>query len=106
MPLIFYVSHDGNQYEADVPVGNSVMNGAVDNGIDGIVGECGGACTCGTCHCYVDPDWLPKLEPVGEFERDLLGIVLDPQDNSRLSCQIKITEELNGLVVRLPKQQI
>lgn len=106
MPLIFYISHDGNQFEADLPVGNTVMRGAVDNGIDGIVGECGGACTCGTCHCYVDSEWLPKLDPPGEFETDLLEVVLDPQDNSRLGCQIKISEELNGLVVHLPKAQI
>ena len=106
MPKVTYVSPDGNQQEVIVPVGNSVMEGAIDNMIDGIVAECGGACTCATCHVYVDQEWLEKVGEPGEFERDLLEMVIDPEQNSRLSCQIKMNPELDGLVVHLPKAQI
>lgn len=106
MPQVIYITPEGEQYEADVPVGNTVMEGAIDNMIDGILAECGGACTCATCHCYVDENWADKVGTVGEFEKDLLEMVLDPEPTSRLSCQITITEELDGLTVRLPKSQI
>jgi len=106
MPKVTYVSPDGNQQEVIVPLGNSVMEGAIDNMIDGIVAECGGACTCATCHVYVDQEWLGKVGEPGEFERDLLEMVIDPEQNSRLSCQIKMNPELDGLVVHLPKAQI
>lgn len=106
MPKVTYVSPDGNQQEVIVPVGNSVMEGAIDNMIDGIVAECGGACTCATCHVYVDQQWLDKVGAPGEFEKDLLEMVIDPEQNSRLSCQIKMNPELDGLVVHLPKAQI
>lgn len=106
MPQVIYVTPDGGQYEVEVPVGNSVMEGAIDNMIDGILAECGGSCTCATCHCYVDDAWLNKVGKPGEFEKDLLEMVLEPTANSRLSCQIKITPELDGLVVRLPESQI
>jgi 2Fe-2S ferredoxin len=106
MPKVTYISPNGDQHEADVPVGNSVMEGALDNMIDGILAECGGSCTCATCHVYVDPGWTDKVGEPGEFENDLLEIVVDPEPNSRLSCQIKVTEELDGLLVHLPKSQI
>lgn len=106
MPRVTYISHDGHEQEVEVPLGNTVMEGAVDNMIDGIVAECGGACTCATCHVYVDENWLDKVGEPGHFEKDLLEMVIDPADNSRLSCQIEVTEELDGLVVRLPKSQI
>lgn len=106
MPQIKYITADGAEYEVDVPEGNSVMEGALDNMIDGIVAECGGSCTCATCHCYVDEAWLDKVGAPGEFEKDLLDMVLEPRDNSRLSCQIEVTPELDGLVVRLPESQI
>ncbi|MGH1471329.1 MAG: 2Fe-2S iron-sulfur cluster-binding protein [Cellvibrionaceae bacterium] len=106
MPQVIYITPDGGQYEADVPVGNTVMEGAIDNMIDGILAECGGSCTCATCHCYVDDAWKEKVGEAGEFEKDLLEMVLDPEPTSRLSCQITITEELDGLTVRLPKSQI
>lgn len=105
MPLVKYVSFDGAINEIDVPVGDSVMQGAVDNMLDGIIAECGGSCSCATCHCYVDPEWIDKIPPAGEMEKDMLECVLEPQENSRLSCQIKITEALDGLVVRLPESQ-
>lgn len=106
MPKVTYISPDGDRQEVDVPVGNSVMEGAIDNMIDGILAECGGSCTCATCHVYVDRAWLDKVNEAGEFEQDLLEMVMDPEDSSRLACQIEITEELDGLVVHLPKSQI
>jgi 2Fe-2S ferredoxin len=105
MPLVTYISHDGTENEIEVPAGNSVMQGAVDNMLDGIIAECGGSCSCATCHCYVDEAWLDKIPPASEMEKDMLECVLEPQDNSRLSCQIDVTEELNGLVIRLPESQ-
>ncbi|MEX1032519.1 MAG: 2Fe-2S iron-sulfur cluster-binding protein [Cellvibrionaceae bacterium] len=106
MPKVSYISPDDNQQDVEVPVGNSVMEGAIDNMIDGILAECGGSCTCATCHVYVDEAWIDKVGEPGEFEKDLLDMVLDPEPTSRLSCQIKISPELDGLVVRLPKSQI
>ena len=106
MPQVKYITFNGAEYDVEVPVGNSVMEGAIDNMIDGILAECGGSCTCATCHCYVDEAWLGKVGKPGEFEKDLLEMVLEPAPNSRLSCQIKLTPELDGLVVRLPKSQI
>ena len=106
MPTVIYIQPDGGQFEVDVPTGNTVMEGAIDNGIDGILAECGGSCTCATCHVYVDENWTDKVGTPGEFEQDLLEMVIDPQPNSRLSCQLKITDELDGLTVRLPNSQI
>lgn len=105
MALVFYVTHDGGQYEADIPNGNTVMEGAVNNGIDGILAECGGALSCATCHVYVDEAWVDKLEPATEMETDMLEVVNEPKENSRLSCQISIKDELEGLIVHLPESQ-
>lgn len=105
MPLINYVDANGNQFEADVEVGSNVMQGAVDNMIDGILAECGGACACATCHCYVDDAWKDKMPAVESSEQDLLEAVVDPKDNSRLSCQLVVTEDMDGLVVHLPASQ-
>ena len=101
MPLVTYISHDGSSYEIEVPVGTSVMQGAVDNMIDGIVGECGGSCSCATCHCYVDEAWIGKLKAPYGMEKDMLECVLEPRPNSRLSCQIRLKDEVDGLVVRI-----
>jgi ferredoxin, 2Fe-2S len=105
MPLIKFVSHDGNEQEVHAASGTSVMHAAVDNGIDGIIAECGGACSCATCHCYVDEAWLSKLEEPSAIEKEMIECVLDPEPNSRLSCQVVVTDELDGLVVRLPENQ-
>ncbi len=105
MPLINYIQANGNQYEADVPVGESVMQGAVDNMIDGILAECGGACSCATCHCYVEPAWVDTIPAPEAGEKDMLEAVVDLQDNSRLSCQIKVTDDMEGFTVRLPESQ-
>jgi len=106
MPKITYIEHDGTEHVVEVPEGLSVMEGAVKNAIPGIDADCGGACACSTCHVYVDPAWvdrLPKREPM---EEDMLDFAYQPQDNSRLTCQIKVTPALEGLVVRMPEKQI
>ena len=106
MPKITYIEHDGTEHVVEVPEGLSVMEGAVNNAIPGIDADCGGACACSTCHVYVDPAWvdrLPKREPM---EEDMLDFAYQPQDNSRLTCQLKVTPALEGLVVRMPEKQI
>jgi len=105
MALVYYVKHDGAKFEANVPSGNTVMEGAVNNGIDGILAECGGALSCATCHVYVDEAWVDKLESAEEMEQDMLEVVTEPKDNSRLSCQIHLKDELDGLIVHLPESQ-
>ncbi len=106
MPKVTYQSPSGAAHQVDVPVGTTVMQGAVKNGIDGIVAECGGVCMCSTCHVFVDESFLDKLPPAQDTEEAVLEIAAEErQPNSRLSCQIKMTEALDGLVVRLPKRQ-
>ena len=105
MPKIKYVEHNGKEHEVEVPVGWSVMEGAVKNLIPGIDADCGGACACATCHVYVDAAWLDKLPPKVDMEETMLDFAQELEPNSRLSCQIKVTPELDGLVVRTPKSQ-
>lgn len=105
MPQVTFVSHDGAVTEVQAESGVSVMQAAVDNGVDGIIAECGGACSCATCHCYVDEAWVAKAGEPSEIEQDMLECVLDPQENSRLSCQITVSDELDGLVVKVPESQ-
>ena len=105
MPLIKYVQHNGDTYEADVAVGNSVMQGAMDNMIDGIIAECGGACICATCHCMIDDAWIEKTGSASADEEMMLEAASGRQQNSRLSCQLVVTEEMDGLVVHLPESQ-
>ncbi|HEX5431684.1 MAG TPA: 2Fe-2S iron-sulfur cluster-binding protein [Bryobacteraceae bacterium] len=106
MPKITYISHEGDTYTVDVPVGDSVMEGAVHNGIDGIVAECGGSCLCATCHVYVDEKFLPLLPPIDEAQDAMLdSAACERQSNSRLSCQIQVKPELEGLIVRMPEYQ-
>ena len=107
MPNVTYISHTGTTTTVNVPNGNSVMEGAVKNGIDGIVAECGGACMCATCHVYVDEAWLPKLDPIGEEQEEMLGATAaDRKSNSRLSCQLEVRPAFDGLVVRMPERQV
>lgn len=105
MPTVTYVQANGNSHEVNLDAGSSLMQGAVDNMIDGILAECGGSCSCATCHCYIDESWVDKITPASEMEIDLLTCVSEPKDNSRLSCQIRMTEALDGLVVHLPVSQ-
>jgi 2Fe-2S ferredoxin len=89
-----------------VPIGDTVMDGALDNNIPGILGQCGGGCTCSTCHCYVEPPWQARLPPPHPDELELLAYAVDRRPSSRLSCQLRLTEALDGLVVSLPERQL
>ena len=107
MTKITYVSSDGTRTEVDAKDGDSVMQTANANDVDGIIGECGGQMMCATCHCYVDEDWIDKTGRRSENEADLLDCaVCEVKETSRLSCQIKVSPELDGLVVHLPEAQI
>ena len=105
MPVVTFITHDGESREVKVEVGTTIMQAAVDNGIDAIVAECGGSCSCATCHCYIDEAWFEKAGSPGDIEKDMIDCALDPAETSRLSCQVTITDELDGLVVRLPESQ-
>jgi 2Fe-2S ferredoxin len=104
MPNVTYVQSDGTRSTLEVKLGQSVMEASVRAGLPGIVAECGGSCSCATCHVYVEEEWLDKIEPATPDEIDLFGFVAGPQDNSRLACQIIITPKLDGLVVHTPEQ--
>lgn len=105
MPRVVYIDHAGTRYEVEAPTGRNLMQAALDNDVPGIIGECGGSCSCGTCHGYVDEQWLAKLPPLSETEVFMLEGVLEPRDNSRLCCQLRASPELDGIVVRVPKEQ-
>ena len=106
MPTITIISHEGEECFLEVDSGETIMSAAIDNGINAILAECGGACVCATCHCYIEFPWSDKLNPVSNAESELLDCVVERKDSSRLACQVKITEEYNGLVVKLPVSQI
>ena len=105
MPKIKYIEHDGKERTVDAEVGATVMETAIRNSVPGIVAECGGACSCATCHVHVDAAWTAKVGPPSPMEEDMLDFAFDVRPNSRLSCQIKVTDELDGLIVRTPTQQ-
>lgn len=105
MVKITFVEHDGEEHPVTVSPGGSVMQAAVSNGVPGIDADCGGACSCATCHVYVAEDWIDKLEPINPTEDAMLSLSADRQANSRLSCQIPVTEALDGLVVTTPEFQ-
>jgi ferredoxin, 2Fe-2S len=107
MPTITYVRPDGTRDALDVALGSTVMLGAISQGIDGIVAECGGNCMCATCHVYVAEDQLGRLPAMSEDEDALLdSTASERKANSRLSCQLTVTPELDGLVVVLPERQV
>jgi 2Fe-2S ferredoxin len=105
MPKITYIDQSGKERTVEVPLGWTVMEGAVKNRVPGIDADCGGACACATCHVYVDQAWLEKLPPRQDMEDQMLDFAVDRKSNSRLSCQIKVIAELEGLTVRTPKTQ-
>lgn len=105
MPKLTVVAFDGTRFELDVEVGSTVMENAVKNSVPGIEAECGGACACATCHVYVDEAWTEKVGKPDVMEEDMLDFAYEPKPVSRLSCQIKMTDELDGLVVHVPEQQ-
>ncbi|MEM9967784.1 MAG: 2Fe-2S iron-sulfur cluster-binding protein [Pseudomonadota bacterium] len=107
MPKITYVEFGGAEHVIDVPSGLTVMEGARDNNIPGMEGDCGGACACSTCHVYIDPAWVDKLPAKDDMEEDMLDFAYEPDPNtSRLTCQLKVTDELEGLRVQMPERQI
>jgi len=105
MPKITYVTSDGKNIEVDAEIGSTVMENAVKNSVPGIEAECGGACACATCHVYVDEAWTAATGDPEVMEEDMLDFAYDVQPTSRLSCQIKMAEELDGLVVKVPERQ-
>ena len=106
MPQVVFIDYQGANLRVEAPVGKSLMQIALDNGITGILGDCGGSCSCATCHGYVDAAWLAKLAPRSETEVFMLEGVPERRETSRLCCQIRMTPELDGIVVRLPEEQI
>jgi len=105
MAKITYVTPDGVPHEIDAPNGTTVMENAVKNAIQGIEAECGGACACATCHVYVDEAWTDVVGGPEPMEEDMLDFAWEGRPNSRLSCQIKVRDELDGLIVRIPEKQ-
>lgn len=105
MAKITFIQHNGTQQTLDGIPGMTVMETAVKHQVPGIDADCGGACACATCHVYVEPEWLPKLSPRAAMEEDMLDFAFDVRDNSRLSCQIKVSDALDGLTVRVPEKQ-
>jgi len=105
MPKIVLIEFDGTVHEVEAPLGVSIRDTAINQGVEGVVGSCGGYCSCGTCHGYVDEKWLDKLPPITSDESGMIECVHDPKPNSRLTCQIPMTSELDGIVIRLPARQ-
>lgn len=105
MALIKYIEADGREYELELSSIDTVMTGALDNGVEGIIGECGGICGCATCHVYIDPEYIDKIPEIDMMEETRLNFAIDKKSNSRLSCQINITDDLDGMVVKLPERQ-
>ena len=105
MPKIVFTDHQGTAREVDAKTGQSVMEAAVSNMIPGIDADCGGACACATCHVYVDAEWFPKLKAKDDMEESMLDFAEGVRDTSRLSCQILMRDDLDGLKVETPEVQ-
>ncbi|MDQ1714027.1 MAG: ferredoxin, 2Fe-2S [Frankiaceae bacterium] len=105
MPKITFIDHAGTARTVDADVGSTVMESAIKNGVPGVEAECGGACACATCHVYVEEEWRAQTGEPSPMEEDMLDFGYEIKPNSRLSCQIKVREELDGLVVRTPERQ-
>ena len=105
MPKITYIEHNGKSHTIEVPNELTVMEGAVQNNIPGIDADCGGSCACATCHVYVDEIWLDKLPTKADTEQDMLDMAFEPNKFSRLGCQITVTDDLDGMVVKMPSKQ-
>ena len=105
MPKITYIEHNGKSHTLEVANGLTVMEGAVQNNIPGIDADCGGSCACATCHVYVDEKWYDKLPKKENTEEDMLDMAFEYKPLSRLSCQINVSDELDGLVVKMPSKQ-
>ncbi|CAN5192770.1 2Fe-2S iron-sulfur cluster-binding protein [soil metagenome] len=106
MPKIHFIDYDGERRTVDATTGQNAMEAAVNADITQILGDCGGSLSCGTCHAYVDPDWRDRLPAPSRDEQDMLECTLEPRENSRLCCQLIITDKTDGLVIRLPEAQL
>ena len=105
MAKIIFIEHDGTEHSVDAKLGSSLMLAAVSNGVPGIDADCGGSCSCATCHVFVHPEWQDRVGETNLTEEAMLSLSPDKKENSRLSCQIQVTEELDGLIVETPEFQ-
>jgi 2Fe-2S ferredoxin len=105
MPKITFVTPDGERHEVDVENGYSVMEAAINNNIEGIVAECGGACACATCHGYIDEAWTLRMPEMDDMEDSMLDAAYERRDNSRLTCQLEMNEEWDGLIVHVAENE-
>ena len=105
MPKVIYITPKGDRHEVDVEKGYSVMEGAINNNIEGIVAECGGACACATCHSYIDEAWLDKMPAMDDMEDSMLDAAYDRKPTSRLTCQLEMTDEWDGLIVHVGENE-
>ena len=105
MPNVIYVEADGTRHEVDVPVGTSLMQGALNYMVPGIEGDCGGLCACGTCHIYIPDEWREACGAAEELEEGILAFAFDVDARSRLSCQIEMSDAMEGIEVHLPERQ-
>ena len=105
MPKVKYIEHNGKSHTIDVPNGLSVMEGAIQNNVPGIDADCGGSMACATCHVYVKEEWFDKLPKKEDGEEDMIDMAYEPKKNSRLSCQLVVSDELDGLEVTTPLKQ-
>ena len=105
MPKITYIEHNGKSHKLEVANGLTVMEGAIQNNIPGIDADCGGSCACATCHIYINEKWFDKIPNKENAEEDMLDMAYEPKKFSRLSCQLTVTNELDGLVVKMPLKQ-
>jgi ferredoxin, 2Fe-2S len=105
MPRVIFITFSGERHPIDVPAGTTLMRAATDHSVPGIDGDCGGQCACATCHLFVESPWLARLSPRSDHEEDMLNFTSDLRENSRLGCQIRLTDALDGIVVHLPQGQ-
>ena len=105
MPKITYIDSSGNQKTIEVEIGLTVMEGAIQNNVTGIDADCGGCMACATCHVYVKEEWFNKLPKAEDGEQDMIDMAFEPKKNSRLSCQLIVSDTLDGLVVNIPSKQ-
>lgn len=106
MPKVTYIHHNGKEYVVDVATGANLMQAAIDNSVPGVLGDCGGACACATCHVFVDAEWAERVGAAADVEADLIDGLIETRPTSRLSCQLIMSDQLDGIVLHLPEQQI
>ena len=105
MPKIIFITPNGERHEVQAEIGYSVMEAAINNNIEGIVAECGGACACATCHSYIDEAWIDKMPAMDDMEDSMLDAAYDRRDTSRLTCQLEIKDEWDGLIVHVAENE-